>query len=169
MNNHINQILIDYKDRETALNNVNITTHISECRDCKEFFENYFKVLEALKYSSEKSLPDNIECEKMFETIVSKINEKTKNERYKNPARILRIVAVAASVFIILIAGFLYQNIRKPSENTTEPYSHIVNIFNPEKTDELEIISDFELFSNLDIIENLEVLEELNEVTDDKI
>ncbi len=164
MNNHIDNLLFDYNKKESALNDKEISLHIQDCGRCRKLLEDYFNTIDVMRNSPEIPQLSDSECSRMFENIISRA------EVRRRKATILpRVIAVAASVIIILTAVFLYKNHNNTLNTGREIESHIIGIFSPDKTDDLEIISDLELFSNLDIIENLETLEELNEVIDDEI
>ncbi|MCX7943727.1 MAG: hypothetical protein N2746_04395 [Deltaproteobacteria bacterium] len=166
MDRHIDEILFEYNQKEEAIKNVDISHHIQHCQRCRELLEHYFNVINVLLHSPNRDLLDEDECETIFENIVRKINQLDKNGRKSKS--IYKIVAIAASLLIILISTFLF--IKKETVNlVNEKETHLLHILDRGNGVEFDMLSEFELFSNIDIIENLEILEELNEVIDDEI
>ncbi len=162
MNNHIENIIIEYNFRDKALNNTYICDHIKECDRCKKLFNDYFDMLDMVNDSSTIPFPAQEEIENIFQNIISK-------KPIRKPSGHLKIIAIAASILIFIITGLFYYKWKEDFDNFQDSERNIITILSPEKNTDLEIISNLELFSNLEIIEHIEELEELNEVIDDEI
>lgn len=162
MNDHIDKLISEYNSIEEAYKNTAIISHLRDCKRCKRIFNEYFHTIELLKQGRSIPLPDNNECNNLFENILIKAKE---NKKFKD----LKIIAMAAGIVLILITTFFYFNQKKTPPEESHNGIEIMQIISEPNIRDIEIISELDLFANLELIENIELIEEISKVMDDEI